>query len=165
MTTSEIKPTPYFHVVLYEPEIPQNTGNIGRTCVGTQCMLHLIEPLGFEITDKNLKRSGLDYWPHLSWAQYKNFAEFKAKKIADESRYFYFSTKAEKDYFDVEFRKGDVFIFGRETKGLPSELLSQHGAQALKIPQYGPVRSLNVATAVAIVLYEGLRQTVHSISK
>jgi tRNA (cytidine/uridine-2'-O-)-methyltransferase len=148
---------PNFNVVLFEPEIPQNTGNIGRTCVGTQSHLHLIEPLGFAITDKNLKRSGLDYWPDLSWSQHPNMESW-SHSLVNKDRVFYFSKKANISYFDVDFQKGDSFVFGRETKGLPEEMLKQNDAQALQIPLYGPIRSLNLATAVAIVLYEGLRQ-------
>lgn len=149
---------PNFRIVLVEPEIPQNTGNIGRTCVGTGAELHLIEPFGFEITDKNLKRAGLDYWQFLKWHTYPNFESWLST-VEDPSRVFFFSTKASKSYFDVEYRPGDYLVFGRETKGLSSEILARFPEQLIKIPQYGPVRSLNVATAAAIALYEGLRQT------
>lgn len=147
-----------FKIVLLEPEIPQNTGNIGRTCVGTDSELHLIEPFGFEITDKNLKRAGLDYWQYLTWKTYPHFEAWFAQ-VKDPSRIFFFTTKATRSYFDVEFQMGDSFVFGRETKGLPPEILQRFPQQLVKIPQYGPVRSLNVATAAAIALYEGLRQT------
>ncbi len=146
-----------FKIVLVEPEIPQNTGNIGRTCVGTASELHLIHPFGFEITDKNLKRAGLDYWQYLKWFQYSDFESWKST-VPDWSRVFFFSTKANKSYFDVQFRQGDYLVFGRETKGLSSEIISNYPEKLIKIPQYGPVRSLNVATAAAIALYEGLRQ-------
>lgn len=147
----------FFNVVLIEPEIPQNTGNIGRTCVGTRADLHLVGKLGFEITDRNLKRAGLDYWQFLRWHHHATLQDWM-DLVPDKSRVFYFSTKASKDYYHQQFQEGDWFVFGRETKGLPMEILQCNEHQALKIPQYGPIRSLNVATAVAIVLYEGLRQ-------
>jgi tRNA (cytidine/uridine-2'-O-)-methyltransferase len=149
--------TPNFNIVLVEPEIPQNTGNIGRTCVGTGSDLHLIEPFGFEITDKNLKRAGLDYWQYLKWYKYPNFEAWK-KTVPDLKRTFFFSTKASKSYYEIKYQPGDYLVFGRETKGLPPEIIEEYGDQLIKIPQYGPVRSLNVATAAAIALYEGLRQ-------
>jgi tRNA (cytidine/uridine-2'-O-)-methyltransferase len=148
---------PNFRIVQVEPEIPQNTGNIGRTCVGTGSELHLIEPFGFEINDKNLKRAGLDYWQYLKWYKYPHF-EAWLETVERKDRLFFFTTKAEKSYFDVEFQAGDYLVFGRETRGLSPEILSRFPEQLVKIPQYGPVRSLNVATAAAIALYEGLRQ-------
>jgi tRNA (cytidine/uridine-2'-O-)-methyltransferase len=147
-----------FRIVLVEPEIPQNTGNIGRTCVGTGAELHLIEPFGFEITDKNLKRAGLDYWQYLHWFKYPNFEAWK-QTVPNMERVFFFSTKATKSYFDVKYEPGDYLVFGRETRGLSAEIIEAYPEQLVKIPQYGPVRSLNVATAAAIALYEGLRQT------
>lgn len=147
----------FFKVALIEPEIPQNTGNIGRTCVGTQSQLHLVGPLGFEITDKNLKRAGLDYWPHLYWKQYESYDSW-FRNIPNPDRIFFFSTKAEKNYDEVDYQRGDWLVFGKETKGLPESLLAQHQDRVVKIPQYGPIRSLNVATTVAIALYEGIRQ-------
>lgn len=149
--------TPNFKIVLLEPEIPQNTGNIGRTCVGTASELHLIEPFGFEISDKNLKRAGLDYWQYLKWYKYPNFNAW-IETVENRERIFFFSTKATKSYFQVDFQQGDYLVFGRETKGLPEEIVLNYANQLIKIPQYGPVRSLNVATAAAIALYEGLRQ-------
>lgn len=150
---------PNFHVVLYQPEIPQNTGNIGRTCVATGSHLHLIEPLGFEISDKHLKRSGLDYWPHLSWSRHAGLKEWRDQH---EGAVYYFSKKAERPYWEVDFQKGDALVFGPETRGLPDDFLESHDAAALKLPLYGPVRSLNLATAVAVALYEGLRQVLPS---
>jgi tRNA (cytidine/uridine-2'-O-)-methyltransferase len=155
---------PNFRIVLVEPEIPQNTGNIGRTCVGTGAELHLIQPFGFEITDKNLKRAGLDYWQYLKWYTYPNFEAWK-QTVEDMSRVFFFSTKASKSYFDVQYQPGDYLVFGRETKGLAPEIVEEYSSQLVKIPQHGPVRSLNVATAAAIALYEGLRQTRPTPSK
>lgn len=148
---------PLFHVALVEPEIPQNTGNIGRTCVGINADLHLVGKLGFEITDANLKRAGLDYWQHLSWKQHNSIDAWKAE-VEDEKRVFYFSSHATKSFFDVQYRPGDWFVFGKETKGLDPELLQRNEDRALQIPLRGPIRGLNVATAVAIVLYEALRQ-------
>lgn len=150
-----------FRVVLFEPEIPQNTGNIGRTCVGVNCELHIIGPTGFEITDANLKRAGLDYWQHLTWFQYKSFDEWFSK-VEDSTRVFYFSTKVKQTYFDIEYQIGDWLVFGKETKGLPPEIINNNLKQAVTIPQTGPVRSLNLATAVAISVYEGFRQVVHT---
>lgn len=149
---------PNFRIVLVEPEIPQNTGNIGRTCVGTGSELHLIEPFGFEITDKNLKRAGLDYWQFLKWYKYPNF-EAWLSTVEKPDRVFFFSTKASKSYYEIEYQPGDYLVFGRETRGLAPEIIEKFSTQLVKIPQYGPVRSLNVATAAAIALYEGLRQT------
>ena len=146
-----------FNVVLIEPEIPQNTGNVGRTCVGTRSRLHLVGEMGFAITDRNLKRAGLDYWPHLWWQRYQSIADWQSH-VPDLGRVFYFSTKAERTLYDVNFKTGDWLVFGKETKGLDPELLRRNSAQSVTIPQLGPVRSLNVATAVAIALYEGLRQ-------
>lgn len=120
--------------------------------------MHLIEPFGFEITDKNLKRAGLDYWQHLSWFTYPSFESWLAT-VPDPTRVFFFSTKASKTYFEIEYQHGDYLVFGRETRGLSPEILERFSSQLVKIPQYGPVRSLNVATAAAIALYEGLRQT------
>lgn len=147
----------FFNITLIEPEIPQNVGNIGRTCVGTRSRLHLVGKLGFNITDSNLKRAGLDYWQHLWWQHHLDQKTWM-QEVPDPARVFYFSTKGQKNYFDVDFKPGDWFVFGKETKGLSSEILRQNGDRVLTIPQLGPVRSLNVATAVAIVLYEAIRQ-------
>lgn len=148
---------PIFHVALIEPEIPQNTGNIGRTCVGTKSDLHLVGPLGFQITDKNLKRAGLDYWQHLSWKHHATEASWR-REVKDPRRVFYFSAFGKKLYTDIAYQKGDWFVFGRETKGLPDDMLQQNSEQVLLIPILGPVRGYNVATSAAIVLFEALRQ-------
>lgn len=150
-----------FRIVLVEPEIPQNTGNIGRTCVGTNCELHIVGPTGFEITDANLKRAGLDYWQHLTWFQYKSYEEWFST-VEDKSRVFYFTTKVKQTYFDIQYRPGDWLVFGKETKGLPPEIINNNLGQSVTIPQPGQVRSLNLATAVAISVYEGYRQINHS---
>jgi tRNA (cytidine/uridine-2'-O-)-methyltransferase len=146
-----------FNVVLVEPEIPQNTGNVGRTCVGTRSNLHIVGKTGFDITDRNLKRAGLDYWQHLWWTHHESLEKWQSK-VPDPSRVFYFSTKAEKTFYDVNFSIGDWLVFGKETKGLDPDLLRRNPNQAVTIPQLGPVRSLNIATAVAIALYEAIRQ-------
>ena len=150
-------PKTNFRIVLIEPEIPQNTGNIGRTCVATMCELHLVGPLGFEINDANLKRAGLDYWPHLTWFQYKNIEEWQ-QKVTDPDRVFLFTTKSKNSLYSAGFKAGDWLVFGKETKGLNPQMIQQAGNRALTIPQPGPVRSLNLATSVAIAAYEGLRQ-------
>jgi tRNA (cytidine/uridine-2'-O-)-methyltransferase len=150
-------PEPLFHVALIEPEIPQNTGNIGRTCVGTRSDLHLVGELGFKITDRNLKRAGLDYWQHLSWRHHPSLDGWR-REIRDPKRVFYLSAKATRTFYDVEYRKGDWLVFGRETKGLPDDILQQNSEQTLLIPILGPVRGYNVATSVAVVLFEALRQ-------
>lgn len=146
-----------FRVVLVEPEIPQNTGNIGRTCVGLNCELHIIGPMSFEISDRTLKRAGLDYWQHLSWFYYDSY-EAWFNQVENKDRVFYFTTKVKKTYFDINYHPGDWFVFGKETKGLPPEIIKKYPEQSVTIPQPGQVRSLNLATAVAIGLYEGYRQ-------
>ncbi len=146
-----------FHVVLVEPEIPQNTGNIGRTCVATRAHLHLIEPMSFEISDRTLKRAGLDYWPHLEWTRHPNFQAWN-ESVQNPERVFYFTTKAKKLYTEVDYREGDVLVFGKETKGLPPEIIQRNEDRAVKIPLLGPARSLNLATSVAIASYELVRQ-------
>ncbi len=146
-----------FRIVLVEPEIPQNTGNIGRTCVGTNCELHLIQPMSFEITDTQLKRAGLDYWQHLKWYVHKSYLDWWTQ-VEDPSRVFYFTTKVKKTYYEIDYQPGDWLVFGKETKGLSPEIINEHLQQAVTIPQPGHVRSLNLATAVAISIYEGYRQ-------
>ena len=146
-----------FRIVLIEPEIPQNTGNIGRTCVATRSELHLVGKLGFEITDRNLKRAGLDYWVHLKWFHHATLEDW-AQHVEDQSRVFYYSAFAKKPYTDVKYQKGDWLVFGKETKGLDPQLLHQNQDRALLIPLLGPARGLNLATAVAVVAYEGVRQ-------
>ncbi|MBX9766658.1 MAG: tRNA (cytidine(34)-2'-O)-methyltransferase [Bdellovibrionales bacterium] len=148
---------PFFNIVLVEPEIPNNTGNIGRTCVGGNAHLHLVGPLGFEISDKQLKRAGLDYWKDLTWTQHASWEDLWSK-VEDPRRIFLLSAKATKSYFDVQFQEGDWLVFGKETQGLPQPLLNQYPDQTLLIPMYGPVRGFNLASSVAMVLYEGIRQ-------
>ena len=144
------------NIVLVEPEIPNNTGNIGRLCVGTESRLHLIHPFGFVINDKNLKRSGLDYWVHLDVTEYQNVAEWKAQ-IPDLSRVFLMSSHADKSYLETEFEDGDWLVFGKESKGLSDEVLQQF-ENHLTIPMSNLIRSFNIANAVAFVIGEAKRQ-------
>ena len=143
------------NVVLFEPEIPQNTGNIVRTCAATGTRLHLIKPLGFELSDKYLKRAGLDYWADCDIKIYENFDEFKTQ---NPGRYFYASTKSQKRYDAVKFEPSDYVIFGPETRGLPEEMLHGSYDRCIRIPMIGSIRSLNLSNSVAIILYEALRQ-------
>mgnify|MGYP001180886617 CR=1 FL=1 len=145
-----------FNVVLVEPEIPANTGNIARTCAVTGARLHLVEPLGFSISDKHLKRAGLDYWPHLGVKTYKNLDEFFAANSG--GNYYFCSTKAKRNYCDASFEDGCYLMFGKETKGLPEELIFSDKGQAIRIPMRSGLRSLNLSNSVGIVLYEALRQ-------
>jgi tRNA (cytidine/uridine-2'-O-)-methyltransferase len=145
-----------FNVVLIEPEIPPNTGNIGRLCLATGSTLHLIKPLGFSIDDRELKRAGLDYWKEVDVQLWDSFEELQRAQGAD-ARLFFLTTKSDRAYYDVHFRSGDFLVFGRETKGLPETLLAANAEQLLTIPMRG-TRSLNLATAVAIVLFEAMRQ-------
>ncbi len=150
---------PLFHVVLWQPEIPNNTGNIGRTCLAMQAKLHLIGPLGFDISDKSVKRAGLDYWPHLKKSLHDSWDNFLDSE--PEGRKFLVTTKSDQLYFKPDFQKGDYFIFGRETKGLPDEILETYPDHKIRVPMLGPTRSLNIANTVAIVGYEFLRQKLY----
>jgi tRNA (cytidine/uridine-2'-O-)-methyltransferase len=150
-----------FTTTLIEPEIPQNTGNIGRTCVGCRSFLEIVGPTGFDITDSNLKRAGLDYWPNLNWTSYHSQKEWAQKTNPTHDRTFYFSAKSSRLIYDVEFQPGDRFVFGKETKGLPEDLMRQNESRVLQLPILGPIRGLNLATAVAVVLYEAVRQVRH----
>lgn len=143
------------NIVLVEPEIPQNTGNIARTCAATGSRLHLVEPLGFKIDDRQLKRAGLDYWHLLDIQKYRNLQDFFTQ---NPGRHFFASTKAGISYAGAQYRDGDYLIFGRETKGLPEELLHERYAEAIRIPMVADARSLNLSNAAAIVVYEALRQ-------
>lgn len=144
------------NVVLVEPEIPNNTGNIGRLCVGTESRLHLIHPFGFVINDKNLKRSGLDYWVHLDVTEYPNLDEW-IQQIPDVSRVFLMSSHAEKSYLETDFQDGDWLVFGKESKGLSPEVLDRF-ENHLTIPMSKLIRSFNIANSVAFVLGEAQRQ-------
>jgi tRNA (cytidine/uridine-2'-O-)-methyltransferase len=145
------------HVVLVEPEIPPNTGNVGRLCLATGAHLHLIQPLGFSIDDRTLKRAGLDYWKDVQVTVWESFAALQAGQPS-EARYFYLTTKTDRPYWDNQFRDGDFLVFGRETKGLPEPLLDANRDCLLTIPMTSQTRSLNLATSVGIVLYEAVRQ-------
>ena len=145
-----------FNIVLVEPEIPQNAGNIARTCAATGTRLHMIRPLGFEVTDKYLKRAGLDYWYLVDVFYYDSFEQLRAQN--PNARFFYFTTKARNKHSDVQFRDGDFLVFGKETKGLPEELLMENEEFCLRIPMFEKARSLNLSNSAAIALYEALRQ-------
>lgn len=145
------------HVVLYQPEIPPNTGSIARLCAATLTPLHLIAPMGFEITDARLKRAGLDYWKYVDVRLHDSWEQFLQKHAAPTLRFY--SKRAELSYTEARYQKEDFLVFGPETRGLPQELLDSHREQAYRIPMMGKgVRSLNLANAVSIVLYEALRQ-------
>ena len=145
-----------FNVVLVEPEIPPNTGNVGRLCLATKSTLHLVRPLGFSLQDRQLKRAGLDYWNEIDLRIWDSFAQLQSNQQGS-TRYFFLTTKTERAYYDVTFAAGDFLIFGRETRGLPEGLLSANIDSCITIPMHG-TRSLNLATAVAIVLFEAVRQ-------
>ena len=148
---------PTWHVVLYEPEIPQNAGNVGRTCVALNAKLWLVQPLGFQLDDRRLQRAGLDYWKDLQWQIVPHWSALTAV-LGPETRYWFFTKRASTLFWDVRYTPGDVLVFGSESRGLPSRLLDRHTSQAVSIPQIGPVRSLNLATAAAVALYEAARQ-------
>jgi tRNA (cytidine/uridine-2'-O-)-methyltransferase len=145
-----------FNIVLVEPEIPPNTGNIGRLCLATQSMLHLVKPLGFSLEDRQLRRAGLDYWSEVDVRVWDSFAQLQSNQASD-ARYFFLTTKGRRFYYEVTFQKDDFLVFGRETKGLPGDLLAANFDNCITIPMHG-TRSLNLATAVAIVLFEAVRQ-------
>ena len=145
-----------FNIVLVEPEIPQNTGNIVRTCAATGCKLHLVRPWGFDVSDKYLKRAGLDYWYLVDISYYDSIEEV-FEKNKDATFYFY-STKAKYTHSDVSYKEGDFLVFGKETKGLPEELLKEKYDSAVRIPMIGEARSLNLSNSVAIAVYEAWRQ-------
>jgi len=147
---------PPLHLILLQPEIAPNTGNIGRMCAITGCVLHLVHPLGFKIDDAKLRRAGMDYWHLCDIHRWANLQDLQEAHRA--SRFFYFSTKASKPYWDEHFCDGDFFVFGRESRGLPESLLRDNDKRVLKIPMTPEARSLNLATSVGIALYEGLRQ-------
>ncbi len=147
----------FINIVLYQPEIPQNTGNIARLCVSNDLKLHLIKPLGFEITDKYLKRSGLDYWQFLDYELYENWQDFLDRN--NEARFWLLSTKVSQCFWDVSYQENDYLVFGPETRGLPEELLQQHQKNSLTVPMSSKnARSLNLASTVQTVYYEAFRQ-------
>ena len=144
------------NIVLHEPEIPANTGNIGRTCVATNTRLHLIEPLGFRLNEKNLKRAGMDYWEHLDVRTYIDYNDFLEKNPG--AKIYMATTKAQKVYTEVNYESDCYIMFGKESAGIPEEILVDHKKDCVRIPMVGDIRSLNLGNSVAIVLYEALRQ-------
>lgn len=144
------------NIVLHQPEIPQNTGNIGRTCVATGTRLHLIRPLGFDVSDKALKRAGMDYWQDLDVTYYDNFQDFVEKN--PNARIIMATTKSKKVYTDIDYNENDFIMFGSEGSGIPEEILLQYKETSVRIPMLGEYRSLNLSNSVAIMLYEALRQ-------
>ncbi|MBD5445504.1 MAG: tRNA (cytidine(34)-2'-O)-methyltransferase [Lachnospiraceae bacterium] len=144
------------HIILHQPEIPANTGNIGRTCVATGTSLHLIEPLGFHLDEKSIKRSGMDYWDKLDVTRYMNYNEFLTKNPG--AKIWMATTKAKKVYTEADFGADDFTMFGKESAGIPEEILVENEENCIRIPMLEEIRSLNLSNAVAIVLYEALRQ-------
>lgn len=144
------------HIILHQPEIPGNTGNIGRTCVATGTSLHLIEPLGFRLDEKSIRRAGMDYWKDLDVTRYMNFEEFQKKHPS--AKIWMATTKAKCTYTEVVYSPDDYIMFGRESAGIPEEILVEHEKTCIRIPMLPAIRSLNLSNAVSIVLYEALRQ-------
>lgn len=144
------------HIVLHQPEIPGNTGNIGRTCVATGTSLHLIEPLGFRLDEKEIRRAGLDYWRDLDVHRYVDFEDFQARHPG--AKIWFATTKARKIYTEAAFGPDDYIMFGKESAGIPEEILTEHEESCIRIPMFPDIRSLNLSNAAAIVLYEALRQ-------
>ena len=146
------------NVVLVEPEIPPNTGNVARLCAAAGACLHLVEPLGFRLDDRELLRAGMDYWQHVSWKRWESLADLQAA-APPAGRFFYLTTRSSRPYTAPRYAPGDYLVFGKETAGLPEALLAEHPEETIAIPMFNPAaRSLNLATAVGIVLYEALRQ-------
>ena len=146
------------NIVLLEPEMPSNTGNIGRTCVATDTALHLIEPLGFTLNEKKIKRAGLDYWNKLKLYIYSDFEDFLEKNPKAKSRLYMATTKAEKAYSEVIYEEDDYIMFGKESAGIPEEILIRDKESCIRIPMWGDIRSLNLSNSVSIILYEAYRQ-------
>ena len=146
---------PKINIVMVEPEIPQNTGNIARTCAATGARLHIVKPMGFNIDDKKLKRAGLDYWHYLDITYYDGLEDFFSK---NDGAFFYFTTKGRKAHSEVSYPDNCYLLFGKETKGLPEELLIKNPERCVRIPMQGEIRSLNLSNSVAIAVYEVLRQ-------
>lgn len=153
---SEENRSPSFHVVLYQPDIPQNTGNIGRTCVAIGAKLWLVRPLGFRVDDRSLRRAGMDYWQHLDWEVVENLSEVH-ERLADRT-WWYLTKFGRRLVWEATFHAGDVLVFGSETRGLPAALLTENPTQTLRLPMYEAVRSLNLASAANTVAYEAVRQ-------
>lgn len=151
-------PPTRFQVVLVEPEIPPNTGNVARLCAVTRSTLHLVEPLGFRLGDRELRRAGMDYWQHLGWHRWTSVEAFLSAQPRN-ARYWWIESGGPRNYTEVRYEPGDYLVFGRETAGLPRDLLTRHEDHWLRLPMFHPeARSLNLANCVAIVLYEALRQ-------
>lgn len=148
------------NIILHQPEIPANTGNIGRTCVAAGAGLHLIEPLGFKLNEKSIKRAGMDYWEHLDVTRYVNFDEFREKN--PNAKIWMATTKAKHIYTEVEYAPDDFIMFGKESAGIPEEILVDYEETCIRIPMLEQIRSLNLSNSVAIVLYEALRQNQFS---
>ncbi len=146
------------NIVLYEPEIPGNTGNIGRSCVATGSTLHLIGPLGFKIEDKEIKRSGLDYWPKLKFIRHHDWAAFKAG-LPPKPSLIFLTTRSQRSFWEASYRADSYLVFGKESSGLPEAILAEHAADLYRIPIGPGVRSLNLSSAAAVALYEGMRRT------
>lgn len=144
------------HIILHQPEIPANTGNIGRTCTATGTSLHLIEPLGFRLDEKSIKRAGMDYWQHLDVTRYINFEDFR--KRHPDAKIWFATTKARQVYTEVQYGPDDFIMFGKESAGIPEEILVEHEETCIRIPMLPQIRSLNLSNSVAVVLYEALRQ-------
>ncbi len=150
-----------FHVVLVNPDIPYNTGNIGRTCIGLDAELHLVKPLGFQIDDKHLRRAGLDYWKEINLTVHETYNHFIS--TVNDKRLVFASTKANIDYFDYQYKPGDYFIFGSESSGLPESIVYSNLERCVKIPMPGKIRSLNLSNAVSVILYEAYRQCIKKL--
>lgn len=147
-----------FQVVLHEPEIPNNTGNIGRTCVATRCGLHLIHPLGFELSEKACRRAGLDYWPRLHLREHANWEQYLASVQVPRERLWLFTTRTDRCVFDATFDPGDHFVFGKETAGMPGGLLDAYADRCVSFPMATGERSMNLSAVVSAAVYEGIRQ-------
>ena len=144
------------NIVLFEPEMPMNTGNIGRTCVATNTRLHLIEPLGFRLGDREVKRAGLDYWPRLDVTVYSDYQDFLQRNPG--AKIYMATTKAKRIYTDISYEPDCYIMFGPESRGIPEEMLVKNGEDCVRIPMWGETRSLNLSNSVAVILYEALRQ-------
>ena len=151
-----VKYQPCLHVVLHQPEIPHNTGSVGRTCLAVGAKLWLVRPLGFRVDDYYLRRAGLDYWEHLEWEVVDDWAALRSR--LETGRLWFLTKTASRPYTEVRYERGDVLVFGSESSGLPPSLLEEHQEQALRIPTRPEVRSLNLSNAAAVVLYEAVRQ-------
>lgn len=158
----KIHSDPLVRVVLVEPLIPENTGNIARTCVGTESELHLVEPMAFEITESRVKRAGLDYWPNLAWQKHKSFGDWRSRAEEAGGKIYFIETTGSKSLYDVEFKKGDWIAFGKETSGLTESQMrgddAPRNSETVFIPMPGQVRSFNLSNAVAVVVFEAFRQ-------